>query len=88
MSAKTESEDRFEQYLTGQNLTWNRIPESNRREPDYTVRHGDSNCIFEEKSLMSLRQCPPQGTARFRQYATGLVGLERSLRTIAITAAE
>jgi hypothetical protein len=51
MSMRTESEEKFEQYLTGQNLTWNRIPESNRKEPDYTVRHGGSNCIFEVKEF-------------------------------------
>jgi len=51
ISMRTESEEKFEQYLTGQNLIWTRIPESNRKEPDYTVRHRDANCVFEVKEF-------------------------------------
>lgn len=51
MSMRTESEEKFEQYLTSQNLTWNRLPESNRKQPDYAVKHRDVNCVFEVKEF-------------------------------------
>jgi hypothetical protein len=51
MSIRTESEEKFEQYLSGQNLPWTRIPESNRKQPDYAVRHRDGNCVFEVKEF-------------------------------------
>ena len=51
MSIRTESEEKFEQYLTGQNLSWTRIPESNRKQPDYAVKHRDANCVFEVKEF-------------------------------------
>jgi hypothetical protein len=61
MSVRTESEEKFEQYLTGQNLAWGRIPESNRRQPDYTVRHRDANCVFEVKEFDKPETTPSGG---------------------------
>lgn len=58
MSIRTESEKKFQQYLAGQNLTWTRIPESNRKRPDYTVKHRDAICVFEVKEFDEPRPRP------------------------------
>jgi len=51
MSFRTESEDKFERYLTTEHLTWTRIPESTQKQPDYSVQHGETICVFEVKEF-------------------------------------
>ena len=47
----TESENVFERYLNGQNIAWQKFPESNRKHPDYQVEYGRTTCLFEIKEF-------------------------------------
>ena len=49
--AATESERAFEQYLTQQKLQWTRLPETDRPQPDYAVKHERVRCLFEVKEF-------------------------------------
>ena len=49
--AETESERAFEQYLDGQKVKWERLPETGRPQPDYAVRHAGARCAFEVKEF-------------------------------------
>jgi hypothetical protein len=51
MSIRTESEEKFEQYLTAEDLAWSRIPGSTRKQPDYSVQHRETTCVFEVKEF-------------------------------------
>jgi len=57
----TESEVKFEQYLSGQNLAWTRLPESTRKQADYAVKHRGANCIFEVKEFDGPETKPTGG---------------------------
>src|ERR1700739_2438354 len=51
MSAKTESEEIFERYLDNQKVAWVRVADSDRKHPDYMVKHGELSCFFEVKEF-------------------------------------
>lgn len=60
-SVTTESELVFEQYLQSQSLKWSRIPESNRKQPDYKLEHGPMTCVFEVKEFAEPQTKPVGG---------------------------
>jgi hypothetical protein len=51
MYEKTESEEVFERYLEGQQLTWTRLSDPERKYPDYKVQHREMACLFEVKEF-------------------------------------
>jgi hypothetical protein len=48
---KTKSEELFEQFLTGNNVTFEKIKEDTTPRPDYLVSVGSAEVIFELKEL-------------------------------------
>jgi hypothetical protein len=51
MSEATESEKTFEHYLDSQKLAWDRVPETQQKQPDYRVEHNGEPCLFEVKEF-------------------------------------
>ncbi|MGB9067653.1 MAG: hypothetical protein WCC21_03705 [Candidatus Acidiferrales bacterium] len=82
MSEATESEKMFERYLNGQNLAWDRVPETQLKQPDYRVEHNRKPCFFEVKEFSdpatkpvgAFSSCPAiqekltQARKQFRDY--------------------
>jgi hypothetical protein len=56
MSEATESEKTFEHYLDSQKLAWDRVPETQQKQPDYRVEHnGLQRRYF---SVVCTETCP------------------------------
>jgi hypothetical protein len=82
MSEATESEKTFEYYLDSQKLAWDRVPETQQKEPDYRVEHNGEPCLFEVKEFSdpatkpigSFSVCPAiqekftQARKQFKKY--------------------
>lgn len=60
IARKTESEERFETYLTGLNLVWQRVAQGQDQTPDYRITHGKAACFFEVKEFNNP-EVPPVG---------------------------
>ena len=61
MSVRTESENEFERYLDGQGIAWSRVPETDQRQPDYSVQQDGTTCVFEVKEFDDPRNPPVDG---------------------------
>jgi len=51
MSVKTESETVFEEYLNCHSLDWEAVDTGPQKEPDYRIKLGSQDCIFEVKEF-------------------------------------
>ena len=47
-------------YLDSQKLAWDRVPETQQKQPDYRVEHNGEPCLFEVRSSV-IRQLKPIG---------------------------
>ena len=61
MSPKTESEGKFEYYLEGLGLRWERIATSETKQPDYSLDYGGARYLFEVKEFDHPRPLPSGG---------------------------
>jgi hypothetical protein len=88
-SEATESEKTFECYLDSQNLAWDRVPETQQKQPDYRVEHDGKPCFFEVKEFSdpatkpvgAFSSCPAiqekltQARKQFKKYRNYCCGV-------------
>jgi hypothetical protein len=63
---KSRAEVVFEEYLTGQSITWEYETLAGHRKPDYLIPHNDGKCIVEVKQIEDPNPRPTEGFNPYR----------------------